>query len=468
MMNMRMKLNGQMKKLKLVHQINFAFGLSLLLVLSITGVMIHFVLMDHFIGKEQEGLRTLGATLTASMQQLPAAAISAVPIEENKLFPVQYATLSSGVQAIVTDQQGKVVSGTLPAIPGQAQAVTGIAAVETGSLQSLWDGNDPRYLVQVNALPQGKLTLLTPVSRIKAIEQALLKRLILVFAASAAVMFLFSLFITRKLIDPLISLREELKKVKNRRFADVNLLRAGGEIGSVARTVYEMAGELHRFNRVQKQFFQNASHELKSPLMSISGYAEGIRDGIFEGEDVRRGLDIILGESGRLRDLVGEMTLLAKLDSEEDIFRAVECDLEELLSEAVERINPQLAARKLSLKTVISGDRGLMLRADRDKLLQALLNVLSNAARYADRKIDVHGYVSKGLITLTVSDDGPGIPQELLPSLFHRFVKGKNGDSGLGLAISRAIVERCGGKITARNCPEGGAVLTFEFPSAAG
>lgn len=465
---MRMKLNGQMKKLKLVHQINFAFGLSLLLVLSITGVMIHFVLMDHFIGKEQEGLRTLGATLTASMQQLPAAAISAVPIEENDLFPVQYATLSSGVQAIVTDQQGKVVSGTLPAIPGQAQAVTGIAAVETGSLQSLWDGNDPRYLVQVNALPQGKLTLLTPVSRIKAIEQALLKRLILVFAAGAAVMFLFSLFITRKLIDPLISLREELKKVKNRRFADVNLIRAGGEIGSVARTVYEMAGELHRFNRVQKQFFQNASHELKSPLMSISGYAEGIRDGIFEGEDVRRGLDIILGESGRLRDLVGEMTLLAKLDSEEDIFRAVECDLEELLSEAVERINPQLAARKLSLKTVISGDRGLMLRADRDKLLQALLNVLSNAARYADRKIDVHGYVSKGLITLTVSDDGPGIPQELLPSLFHRFVKGKNGDSGLGLAISRAIVERCGGKITARNCPEGGAVLTFEFPSAAG
>ncbi|AIQ30693.1 histidine kinase [Paenibacillus sp. FSL P4-0081] len=454
--------------MKLVHQINFAFGLSLLLVLSITGVMIHFVLMDHFIGKEQEGLRTLGATLTASMQQLPAAAISAVPIEENKLFPVQYATLSSGVQAIVTDQQGKVVSGTLPAIPGQAQAVTGIAAVETGSLQSLWDGNDPRYLVQVNALPQGKLTLLTPVSRIKAIEQALLKRLILVFAAGAAVMFLFSLFITRKLIDPLISLREELKKVKNRRFADVNLIRAGGEIGSVARTVYEMAGELHRFNRVQKQFFQNASHELKSPLMSISGYAEGIRDGIFEGEDVRRGLDIILGESGRLRDLVGEMTLLAKLDSEEDIFRAVECDLEELLSEAVERINPQLAARKLSLKTVISGDRGLMLRADRDKLLQALLNVLSNAARYADRKIDVHGYVSKGLITLTVSDDGPGIPQELLPSLFHRFVKGKNGDSGLGLAISRAIVERCGGKITARNCPEGGAVLTFEFPSAAG
>lgn len=465
---MLMKLNVQLKQLKLVHQINVAFVLSLLFVLSITGVMIHYVLMDHFIGKEQEGLRTLGATLTASIEQQPVTATRAVPMEESELFPVSYATLSSGVQAIVTDQQGNVVSGTLPAAPVQAEAVTGMAAVEAGSLQSLWDGSDPRYLVQVNALPQGKLTLLTPVSRIKAIEQALLKRLILVFAAGAAVMLLFSLFITRKLIDPLISLREELKKVKNRRFAEVNLIRAGGEIGSVAQTVYEMAGELHRFNRVQKQFFQNASHELKSPLMSISGYAEGIRDGVFEGEDIRKGLDIILGESGRLRDLVGEMTLLAKLDSEEDIFRAVECDLAELLTEAVERVNPLLTVRKLSLHTEISADSGLILRADRDKLLQALLNVLSNAARYADRRIDIHGYVSKGLITLKVSDDGPGIPQELLPSLFHRFVKGKNGDSGLGLAIARAIVERCGGSITARNCPEGGAILTFEFPSAAG
>lgn len=138
----------------------------------------------------------------------------------------------------------------------------------------------------------------------------------------------------------------------------MNLIRAGGEIGSVARAVYEMAGELHQFNRVQKQFFQNASHELKSPLMSIAGYAEGIKDGVFEGEGVRKGLDIILSESGRLRDLVSEMTLLAKLDSEEDIYQAADTDLEELLSEAVERVNPLLAARKLSLYPAVSGDHG--------------------------------------------------------------------------------------------------------------
>lgn len=467
MKSMAERLNQRMKKLKLVHQINVAFGLSLLLVLSITGVMIHYVLMDHFIGKEQEGLRTLGASLTASLQQPPYTEGGAFTVGKSEPLTAPYPTLYSGVQAIVSDQQGNVVSGSIPALPVQSGVTVDITAIEQGSLQSLWDGNDPRYLVQVNTLPQGKLTLLTSVSRIKVIEQSLLKRLILVFAAGAAAMLLFSLFITRKLIDPLISLRQELHKVKSRRFAEVNLIRAEGEIGSVARAVYEMAGELHRFNRVQKQFFQNASHELKSPLMSIAGYAEGIRDGIFEGEGVRKGLDIILSESGRLRDLVSEMTLLAKLDSEEDIYQAEDTDLEELLSEAVERVNPLLAARKLSLHPAVSGDHGGMVRADRDKLLQALLNVLSNAARYAEKRIDVEVHTSRGRITLTVADDGPGIAQELLSSLFHRFVKGKNGESGLGLAIARAIVERCGGELSARNRPEGGAVFTFEFtPSA--
>lgn len=467
MKRMTERLNLRMKRLKLVHQINFAFGLSLLLVLSITGVMIHYVLMDHFIGKEQEGLRTLGASLSASLERAPSAEGGEFTLGKSEPLTAPYPTLFSGVQAIVTDQQGNVVSGNLPAQPVQSGATVDITAMEQGSLQSLWDGNDPRYLVQVNTLPQGKLTLLTPVSRIKAIEQSLLKRLILVFAAGAAAMLLFSLFITRKLIDPLISLRQELGKVKNRRFAEVNLIRAGGEIGSVARAVYEMAGELHRFNRVQKQFFQNASHELKSPLMSIAGYAEGIRDGVFEGEGVRKGLDIILSESGRLRDLVSEMTLLAKLDSEEDIYQAEDTDLEELLSEAVERVNPLLAVRKLTLHPAVSGDRGGMVRADRDKLLQALLNVLSNSARYAEKRIEVEVHASRGRISLTVADDGPGIAQELLPSLFHRFVKGKNGESGLGLAIARAIVERCGGELSARNRPEGGAVFTFEFPPSA-
>jgi len=264
-----------------------------------------------------------------------------------------------------------------------------------------------------------------------------------------------------------MSLQEELIKVKERRFSEVRFVRAGGEIGSVAESVYDMAGELDRFNHVQKQFFQNASHELKTPLMSIAGYAEGIRDGVFEGERIRKGLDIIISESGRLKKLVTEMTLLAKLDSEEDVFRKNAVSLKELVTEASERMNPLLVKKGIRLQidyTPPSGPFGVV--ADRDKLLQALLNIMSNAARYAVEQMNVSAKVVEGRIEMTISDDGPGIPDELLPFLFHRFVKGKDGESGLGLAISRAIVERCGGIIAAGNRQEGGAVISMSFPAA--
>lgn len=450
--------------MKLTHQINLAFGLSLALILSITGVIIHYVLLDHFIGTQKDDMRTLGAAMSATLietNSTPSNLGETVEMQSS-LIPASYA----GIEAIVSDEQGNIVSGTLPvsdAIPIEAIPLQGSITAST-SLQSIWDGNDSRYLVEVKSIPQGKLTLFTPMSKIKSIERALLGRLILVFAAVGAIMFLLSLFITKKLIQPLMNLREELKKVKDRQFTDVKLIQASGEIGSVAQTVFEMADELNKFNLVQKQFFQNASHELKTPLMSISGYAEGIRDGIFEGENIRKGLDIILNESGRLGKIVTEMTLLAKLDSEEDIFQPSRVPLNDLLTETVERVNPLLVKKGLNLHINCSQDEELIIMADKDKLLQALLNVVTNAARYANEHIYITACIDNSLIKLTVSDDGPGIPDELLTTLFHRFVKGKDGESGLGLAIARAIVERCGGLIQAYNRKEGGAVISFGFP----
>ncbi|MDQ0087915.1 signal transduction histidine kinase [Paenibacillus anaericanus] len=450
--------------MKLTHQINLAFGLSLALILSITGVIIHYVLLDHFIGTQKEDMKTLGAAMSATLIETNStpSSIGETVEMQSSLIPVAYA----GIEAIVSDEHGNIVSGTLPvsdAISIEAIPLQGSITAST-SLQSIWDGNDSQYLVEVKSIPQGKLTLFTPMSKIKSIERALLGRLILVFVAVGAIMFLLSLFITKKLIQPLMNLREELKKVKDRQFTDVKLIQASGEIGAVAQTVFEMADELNKFNLVQKQFFQNASHELKTPLMSISGYAEGIKDGIFEGENVRKGLDIILNESGRLGKIVTEMTLLAKLDSEEDIFQPTRVRLKDLLTETVERVNPMLVKKGLSLHINCPQDEELIIMADKDKILQALLNVVTNAARYANEHIYVTASIDNGRTKLTVSDDGPGIPEEILTTLFHRFVKGKDGESGLGLAIARAIVERCGGLIQADNRKEGGAVISFGFP----
>src|SRR5699024_9064798 len=89
-----------------------------------------------------------------------------------------------------------------------------------------------------------------------------------------------------------------------------------GEIKEVEQSVYEMASELQRYMNSQQVFFQNASHELKTPLMTIQGYAEGIKDGIFEGEDEEKGLEMMVAEVNRLKVLINEMILLAKLETE--------------------------------------------------------------------------------------------------------------------------------------------------------
>lgn len=450
--------------MKLVHQINLAFGIALLLVLSVTAVVIHFVLLDHLIGSQKEDLKAMGAVISAKLRvdsiQTVAAELSTAPA-----LPVKMAE-TSGVAAIFTDIQGKSMPVTAPNPAMKiAEAVKGVSGEQ--AFKDIVEGTDKRFITSVSVMPQGTLTLLTPVSRVKTIEQALLKRLLIIFGVGGAFMVAFSLFITKKLIRPLMSLQEELIKVKERRFSEVRFVRAGGEIGSVAESVYDMAGELDRFNHVQKQFFQNASHELKTPLMSIAGYAEGIRDGVFEGERIRKGLDIIISESGRLKKLVTEMTLLAKLDSEEDVFRKNAVSLKELITEASERMNPLLVKKGIRLQIDYAPPSGpFEVVADRDKLLQALLNIMSNAARYAVEQMNVHAKVVEGRIEMTISDDGPGFPDELLPFLFHRFVKGKDGESGLGLAISRAIVERCGGIIAAGNRQEGGAVISMSFPAA--
>ncbi|TYP74701.1 sensor histidine kinase [Paenibacillus methanolicus] len=453
--------------MKLVHQINLAFGLALALILAITAVIVHYVLLDHFVGAQKDDLRTLSSAMSSTLR-ITSADTGAQAIEVKRyLASAGY----SGVEAIVADSQGNIVSSTTPlgtsaAVPFVTELTRKPIYEFRASQAQIVDSAAGQYVVEVSPIPAGTLTLLSPMSKIRAIEQALLGRLVLILFAVGAVLYLLSLFMTRKLIQPLMLLREELRKVKGRQFMEVRLVKGGGEIGAVAQTVYEMAGELNRASVAQKQFFQNASHELKTPLMSIAGYAEGIRDGVFEGDSARKGLEIILDESGRLTRLVTEMTLLAKLDSEEDIFRPAPVGAAELLKETAERINPLLVRRGLTLHLQGEDETATIVKADPEKLLQALLNVAANAARYARGHIWLTARRENGELVLTVADDGPGFPEELLPSLFHRFVKGKDGESGLGLAIARAIVERGGGTIGAANRREGGALIAMRFQAA--
>jgi signal transduction histidine kinase len=460
---------GRVNKVRMMYRLHLSFALLLLCILTITAVLIYPLLLDTLVDSQRKELRDQASLLTGLSPVMPL-----MPVQETDAQTIVNTTPSAGITNAVLIAPGEqVVYSTL-----SGEATTEL--MELSKLYNLgtggiWQGKDDQYIVETLTTSQGSepdrqgvtAMMATPLSKIKAMQLALFKRLMIILSVGGIVAFLLSMLITRRLVKPLGDLRKELNKVETRRFSEVQLIETGGEIGVVAKAVYDLAGELEKYQHTQKQFFQNASHELKTPLMSIQGYAEGIKDGIFTGEHADKGLDVIVKECERLKKIVTEMILLAKLESEEGIFHMDRVPVRELIAETLERINPLLVKNGLQIEIngLDNDGQDLLIYADREKLLQALINILGNAARYAKETIRIQTSADAEGINIGISDDGEGIPEPLFPQLFQRFAKGKNGETGLGLAISRAIVERCRGRISAHNEPGGGAAIVLRFPT---
>ncbi|MFF2018964.1 sensor histidine kinase [Paenibacillus sp. NPDC058177] len=455
--------------MRMIYRLHLSFAFLLLCILTITAVLIHPLLLDTLVDSQRKELRDQASWLMNLSPVMPLMSVRQTEAIKNS----NTTTWSGDTSAVLIAPGEKVVYSTLT-----GEATTELMELSkqspTGSGEIWKRTTDDQYIVetltsnQVSAPHWQGVTavMAAPLSKIKAMQLALFERLMIILSLGGVVAFLLSMLITRRLVKPLEELRKELNKVEMRRFSEVRLIETGGEIGEVAKAVYDLAGELEKYQRTQKQFFQNTSHELKTPLMSIQGYAEGIKDGIFTGDHANKGLDVIVKESERLKKIVTELILLGKLESEEGIFHMNHVPVRELIAETLERINPLLVKNDLRVElNGFDGNQEHSIYVDREKVLQALINIMGNAARYAKTTIRIQASADAEVIAIRITDDGEGIPEALLSQLFERFAKGKNGETGLGLAISRAIVERCRGRISAHNEPGSGAAFVLRFPT---
>jgi signal transduction histidine kinase len=221
-----------------------------------------------------------------------------------------------------------------------------------------------------------------------------------------------------------------------------------------------MSEKLETYDKAQKNFLQNASHEFRTPLMSIQSYAEGIK---YNVADSNEAADIIINESKRLTQLVEDLLYLSRLDSIEENYCFDILDCNELLRSCAERMN--MIACKNNIRIDISvSEENINIIADEEKLSRAICNVLSNCIRYARSSIEIRSRViDDKIVRITISDDGPGFESKELPNIFERFYKGSKGDFGLGLAISKNVIEKHNGMITAKNS-EHGAEFNIDIP----
>lgn len=241
---------------------------------------------------------------------------------------------------------------------------------------------------------------------------------------------------------------------------------------SVNYSLLELEKLKKSFNRMEKRlgeaeeqnerFFQNVSHDLRTPLVAIMGYAQGIQCGVMK--DPENAARIILSESLRMTNLVESILTISKLDNNELKFCPLNIELEDFLEEQVEIL--QGMAGEKTLKFYESSVE-ISIMADPDLLTRILQNVISNCIQYSSQKVEIHLVREEHWGVVVIEDDGTGFEEKDLPHIFKRFYQGEHGKFGIGLSIAQSGMEYIGGRIEAdnKNSPLHGAIYRLYFPS---
>ena len=222
---------------------------------------------------------------------------------------------------------------------------------------------------------------------------------------------------------------------------------------------FRFGRDIEKETERQQTFFQNASHELKTPLMAIQGYAEGIQAGVM---DTGGAAEVILAESDRMTELVDELLDISKIDMGRQPLALSEMDIRELLYDSIRAVEPTAAAGGIAIVPDFP-ETPVMVSCDDTRLRRAVTNILSNGVRYARSKLRLTCRPDKRNVIIRIQDDGDGIAEEDLPHIFDRFYMGRSGKSGIGLALTKEIIHLHKGTIRAYN-GDSGAVFEISIP----
>ena len=245
--------------------------------------------------------------------------------------------------------------------------------------------------------------------------------------------------------------RDEVELLNNRRFVSaIAMPLAGSESTGVLLTLHDLTRQ-HQVDTTRREFVSNVSHELRTPLSSVKALAEALENGALDDPDTARDfVGRIHGEADRMSAMVDELLELSRLESGQVALVMETVDVATLVRSEVEAFQLRAKATGAVLETQLPDGQALV-RGERDKLRQVLVNLLDNALKFTPDggTVTVSVHAAAGGVELSVRDTGAGIPTEHLPHVFERFYKvdraRRDGGTGLGLAIVRPIGEAHGG-----------------------
>ena len=405
---------------------------------------------DEFISSAS----TLAYTKNLSVQVYDTPTLCRYNSESTIPVPSSLASDAVFREAVETTLKGKAFQGTTK----HPKYETNVAI--RGIPYRYSDGSCGALMISVS---------LAPVSTTVNILQ---RQLIITTVVLLALALVISFIISRTLTKPILRIEKATKRIAEGDYSVKLDVSSGDEIGSLADSVNNMAEELSKTDELRKDLIANVSHDLRTPLSLIRGYAETLRDVTGDNKEKReRQLGIIIDETERLNRIVGDMTDLSKLQSGSISVSPAPFDVRRAFDDVMSRYDDLSA--KSGISTVAECDEDLVAIGDLPRLEQVFYNLINNAFNHTREggKITLAAERNGETVRFSVTDTGSGISKEDLPRIFDRYYKGEAGvrkivGTGLGLAIVKSILEAHHAVYGVDSAVGVGTTFWFDLPSA--
>ena len=376
------------------------------------------------------------------------------------------------VRALIYDPNGTILRDTLPSAPVVSLPSDGLFRKKVPVVR---DARGNAWIYSKAAMPDGNiLVVAAPRPRVAGLS-LFADELLPLFLTGGAIALLLSLVlafvIARWVADPLQKMLSAARAVPSE---EIRPIEPGGprEVQEVMRAFNSMTQRVQASQKSQREFVANVSHELKTPLTSIQGFAQAILDGTADTPEARhQAAQVIHDEAARMHRMALNLMDLARLDAGTADLKMSPLDMGALMNGMAEKFAPlaeragvTVSVRAASLPTVMG---------DGDRLAQVFTNLVENALKFTPSggRVTLSARTVGGSVEIDVADTGAGIAPEALEHIFDRFYQAdasrarrERQGAGLGLAIAREIVAAHGGKISVRSQLGQGATFTVSLP----
>ncbi len=356
-----------------------------------------------------------------------------------------------------------------PAVAVSSEAPRLVLVAQLGA-----DGSTVTVPIVVDGQTVGTVRVTFPESGLTRAQQSsldeLTRNLVLAGVGAAALALAVAVFVSHRITRPLGRLADAVHAVEEGDRTDrPELERAPGELGALGGSVRRLVGRLDEQETSRRTMVRDVAHELRTPLTILRGSLEELVDGFTDPTPDR--LASLEEEVLRLGRVIEDLDALSAADTATLSLRLQPLDLADVARDAAQSLAGQAADGDLELRcslepAPVSGDPG--------RLHQVVTNLLTNAVKFTPSggRVEIRTRTVDGSASLDVVDTGPGIPQEELPQVFDRFIRGAAvgglSGSGVGLAVVDELVRAHGGTVTAESLPEGGARFTVTLPTRPG